>query len=103
AAYGCTPVVLFPIDRLEDGAKVTGTTIAELGAGNSIRDIVPFSYDGRSYVVLAPRRRSLQMLDATALASAPKLDEHAAVPESSPGMGSWETWGLRHGSVAQPG
>lgn len=103
AAYGCTPVVLFPVDSLRPNARVTGTTIAELGAGNNIRDIVPFEYGGQSYVVLSPRRRSLQMLDANALEAAPGLDATSPTPKSTPGMGSWETWGLRHGSVAQAG
>src|SRR3984957_852928 len=34
AAYTCTPLVKIPVSELKPGAKVEGTTIAELGAGN---------------------------------------------------------------------
>ncbi len=34
AGYLCTPLVKFPVDNLKPGAKVMGTTIAELGNGN---------------------------------------------------------------------
>ena len=34
AGYLCTPLVKFPIDNLQPGAKVMGTTIAELGNRN---------------------------------------------------------------------
>lgn len=33
AAYTCTPLVEIPVSELKPGAKVEGTTIAELGAG----------------------------------------------------------------------
>ncbi|MEM1173806.1 MAG: hypothetical protein AAGA33_11275 [Pseudomonadota bacterium] len=43
AAYTCTPLVTLPVDSLEDGAKVTAKTIAELGYGNTPLDVIAFS------------------------------------------------------------
>lgn len=40
AAYLCTPLVLFPVDQLKDGAHVKGRTISELGSGNYPLDLV---------------------------------------------------------------
>ncbi|MEM6566412.1 MAG: hypothetical protein AAF665_18305 [Pseudomonadota bacterium] len=43
AAYTCTPLVTVPVGDLQDGAHVTGNTIAELGYGNTPLDVVAFS------------------------------------------------------------
>ncbi|APD08236.1 hypothetical protein UJ101_02738 [Flavobacteriaceae bacterium UJ101] len=42
AAYTCTPLVLFPLDEIKDGAKITGKTIAELGYGNTPVDLLAY-------------------------------------------------------------
>lgn len=43
AAYTCTPLVVFPLSALADGAHVKGTTIAELGYGNTPGDLLTFT------------------------------------------------------------
>lgn len=43
AAYTCTPLVLIPIDALQDGAHVRGKTVAELGYGNTPADMISYS------------------------------------------------------------
>ena len=43
AAYTCTPLVTVPLDKLADGAHVTGKTIAELGYGNTPLEVVSFA------------------------------------------------------------
>ncbi|MEM1410102.1 MAG: hypothetical protein AAGG79_05075, partial [Pseudomonadota bacterium] len=43
AAYTCTPLVTIPVSALEDGAHVTGKTIAELGFGNTPVEVLSFS------------------------------------------------------------
>jgi len=105
AAYSCTPLVLFPVDSLQDGAKITGKTIAELGAGNIVRDILPFDWEGKRYLAISNRNRSMQLLNATALPNVPLLDEHSPNPAATAlyGLGSWLSWGLEAGSVAQVG
>lgn len=42
ASYTCTPLVTIPLSEIKDGNKITGTTVAELGYGNTPIDI--FSY-----------------------------------------------------------
>jgi hypothetical protein len=43
AAYTCTPLVLIPLDALQDGAHVRGKTVAELGYGNTPADMISYS------------------------------------------------------------
>lgn len=43
AAYTCTPLVTIPVAALEDGAHVTGKTIAELGYGNTPLEVLSFT------------------------------------------------------------
>ncbi|TJY37822.1 hypothetical protein [Pontimicrobium aquaticum] len=42
ASYTCTPLVLFPIDKLENGKHIKGRTVSELGSGNAPIDIISF-------------------------------------------------------------
>jgi hypothetical protein len=105
AAYSCTPIALYDVDSLQPGAKVTGRTIAELGGGNVVRDVVPFDFEGQRYVAISNRNRSLQIMNASALPNAPLLDEHSPNPLATiqRGLGSWIGWGLERGDVAQVG
>jgi hypothetical protein len=43
AAYTCTPLVLIPVDDLQDGAHVHGKTVAELGYGNTPAGMISYS------------------------------------------------------------
>ena len=49
AGYLCTPLVKFPVDSLKPGAKIMGTTIAELGNRNRPLDMVALQ-EGRQGV-----------------------------------------------------
>lgn len=42
AAYTCTPLVVFPLSAIKDGAHIKGTTVAELGLGNTPGDLLSF-------------------------------------------------------------
>ncbi len=57
ASYTCTPLVTFPVDELEDGKHLKGTTIAELGFGNQPLDMIQFSKEGEPYVLILNSRR----------------------------------------------
>lgn len=59
AAYTCTPLVRIPVSELKDGAKVKGTTVAELGNQNKPLDIVPYSKDNKTYLLMANSRRGV--------------------------------------------
>ncbi|QEL15712.1 hypothetical protein [Limnoglobus roseus] len=59
AAYQCTPLVKFPISDLQPGAKVTGTTIAELGNRNVPIDMFVYSKGGKDYILMANTARGV--------------------------------------------
>ena len=56
AAYTCTPLVTFPVSKLEEGSKVRGTTVAELGNRNRPLDMITYERDGQHYLLLAISR-----------------------------------------------
>ena len=79
AAYTCTPLVTLPVDSLEDGAKVTGKTIAELGYGNTPLEVIAFSaadMEGKigSYVLVVNREMAADLITFDALTEAVAAD-----------------------------
>lgn len=62
AAYQCTPLVSFPVSQLKAGAKLRGTTVAELGNGNRPLDIISYEKDGRSFLLLANSKRGVMKI-----------------------------------------
>jgi hypothetical protein len=67
AAYTCTPLVKIPVSELKGGAKVKGTTIAELGAGNRPLDMIAYQKGGHEYILMANSSRGVMKLDAAHL------------------------------------
>jgi hypothetical protein len=67
AAYTCTPLVKIPVSELKAGAKVKGTTIAELGAGNRPLDMITYKKDGHDYILMANSARGVMKVDAAHL------------------------------------
>jgi len=59
ASYTCTPLVTFPLGDLRPGAHVKGTTVAELGSGNTPLDIVSFMQDGQEHLLVSNSTRPL--------------------------------------------
>jgi len=84
AGYTCTPLVRFPIADLKPGAKVMGTTIAELGAGNQPIDMVLYNKAGHEYVLMANTRHGVLKISTAEFGTAPglttKVDTTAGVP-----------------------
>jgi hypothetical protein len=64
AAYTCTPIVKVAVSDLKAGAKVMGTTIAELGAGNRPLDMISYKKDGHDYILMANSSRGVMKLSA---------------------------------------
>ena len=62
AGYLCTPLVKFPIDNLQPGAKVMGTTIAELGNGNRPLDMVVYQKNGKDYLLMSNTNRGVMKI-----------------------------------------
>lgn len=102
ASYACTPLALFAVDSLADGAKVTGRTIAELGAGTHANDLMTYEWKGRRYLAVATVGRSIQLLEADDLSTAPALDS-TSNPSSGHPLGAWYSWGVQALPAAQPG
>jgi hypothetical protein len=69
AAYTCTPLVKIPVSELKGGAKIQGTTIAEMGAGNRPLDMIAYKKDGHEFILMANQTRGVMKLDASHLDS----------------------------------
>lgn len=64
AAYTCTPLVKIPVDELKPGAKVKGSTIAELGNRNKPLDMFVYNKGGKDYVLMANSARGVMKIPA---------------------------------------
>ncbi|HYF00371.1 MAG TPA: hypothetical protein VEJ18_15735, partial [Planctomycetota bacterium] len=51
-AFSCTPVVKYPVDAIQAGAKVKGISMIELGSGNRPIDMVTYVKDGKRQVLV---------------------------------------------------
>ncbi|HJZ59619.1 MAG TPA: hypothetical protein VKE74_32035 [Gemmataceae bacterium] len=73
AAYTCTPLVKIPVSELKPGAKVKGTTIAELGSGNQPLDMIVYTKDGKDYLLVTNTSRGVMKVPTAEFGSAPPL------------------------------
>ncbi len=62
AGYTCTPLVLFPMDQLEEGSHQKGRTVAELGNWNTPVDMIVMEKGGESYLLLANTNRAVMKI-----------------------------------------
>jgi hypothetical protein len=62
AAYTCTPLVKIPVSSLKPGAKVKGTTIAELGSGNRPLDMIVYNKGGQDFVLMNNNNRGVMKM-----------------------------------------
>jgi hypothetical protein len=79
AVYTCTPLVLFPLADIKDGAHVVGKTIAELGYGNTPIDIMHFTAQdekGNPYDVafILNKNRETQVISFADITKSSKAD-----------------------------
>jgi hypothetical protein len=84
AGYTCTPLVKFPIGDLRPGAKILGTTIAELGAGNRPIDMVLYKKGGTEFLLMTNTSRGVMKIATTPFATAPGIT--AKVPDGTAGV-----------------
>jgi hypothetical protein len=70
AAYTCTPLVRFPLSDLKPGAKVKGTTIAELGNRNRPLDMIAYEKGGKSFLLMANSSRGVMKIPTEGFGSA---------------------------------
>lgn len=85
--FGCTPIVKYPIDAIQDGAKVKGESMIELGSGNRPVNMFGYTKDGKASVIvntfrfhhakspLSPTPYWTCRFDASILAAAKKNEE----------------------------
>jgi hypothetical protein len=62
AGYTCTPLVHFPLEGLEPGAKTVGRTVAELGAANQPLDMITFIEQGEEHLLVANSAHGLMKI-----------------------------------------
>ena len=74
AAYTCTPLVRIPVSDLKAGAKVNGTTIAELGNRNNPIDMITYTKDGKDYILMANSARGVMKIPAGGVGDAAGID-----------------------------
>ncbi|KAA1243905.1 hypothetical protein [Aquimarina sp. RZ0] len=63
AGYTCTPLVIFPMDKIKPGTHQKGRTVAELGSGNSPVDMIEVENEGKRYLLIANNNRPLMKME----------------------------------------
>src|SRR5439155_12665564 len=89
AGYLCTPLVKFPLSSLTPGAKVRGTTIAELGNRNRPIDMVLYRKDGKEFLLMSNNNRGVMKIPTARFGD--------AAPITSPVAG--ETQGVPYETI----
>jgi hypothetical protein len=84
AGYLCTPLVKIPVSALQPGAKVLGTTIAELGNRNRPIDMIVYSKAGTEYLLMANTERGVMKIPTAPFASEAPIT--APVPTGTAGV-----------------
>jgi hypothetical protein len=75
AAYTCTPLVKIPIAVLQNGEKVRGETIAELGNRNRPLDMIVYEKDDAWFVLMANNERGVMKIPMAEVAEAESITE----------------------------
>ena len=75
AAYTCTPLVKIPINKLDSGEKILGTTIAELGNRNNPLDMFVYNKGGKDYILMANTSRGMMKISTEKIGTIPGLTE----------------------------
>jgi hypothetical protein len=90
AGYLCTPLVKFPVNSLSPGAKVMGTTIAELGNRNRPLDMVVYKKNGQEFLLMSNNSRGVMKIPTAGFASADKITARVGA----------ETAGIKYETIA---
>lgn len=70
AGFTCTPLVRFPLSKLQPGAKVRGTTVAELGNRNRPLDMIAYKQGGKDFLLLTNSSRGVMKVGTDSLSDA---------------------------------
>jgi hypothetical protein len=75
-AYVCTPLVKIPVKQLEkSGERVRAETVAELGNRNRPLDMISYTKDGASWLLLSNSARGVMKITTAGLKDAKSLTE----------------------------
>jgi hypothetical protein len=85
AGYLCTPLVKFPIANLKPGAKILGTTIAELGNRNRPLDMIVYKKDGKEFLLMSNNSRGVMKIPTDGFGTATAIT--ARVETQTGGVG----------------
>jgi hypothetical protein len=88
AAYTCTPLVKLPVAELKPGARVKGTTVAELGNRNNPLDMIIYQKGGKDYLLMANTSRGMMKIDLGKVAT---IEGITARPQSETAGLPYET------------
>jgi len=75
AAYTCSPIVLVPLEDIQDGAKISANTIMDYGNGQPL-DMIPFEMQGQSMLFVTNDSRSPQVIPVAGLQDAKVVDHN---------------------------
>jgi hypothetical protein len=78
AGYLCTPLVKFPVNSLQPGAKILGTTIAELGNRNRPLDMIVYKKGGKEFLLMSNNSRGVMKIPTDKFGSAEKITARVA-------------------------
>jgi hypothetical protein len=103
-SFTCTPLVKYPLDDAQPNVKVKGTTVVELGTGNTPRSMFSYEKDGKKFILVNAGRNNKQPAPKVGLPNAfwcAKVDhnllkETANVNENAP----WRIGGKGAASLA---
>jgi hypothetical protein len=73
AGYLCTPLVKFPVNSLQPGGKILGTTIAELGNRNRPLDMIVYKKGGKEFLLMSNNSRGVMKIPTDGFGSAEKI------------------------------
>jgi hypothetical protein len=82
AGYLCTPLVKFPVNSLQPGAKILGTTIAELGNRNRPLDMIVYKKGGREFLLMSNNSRGVMKIPTDTFGTAEKITARVAAETS---------------------
>lgn len=81
AAYTCTPLVKIPLTELTSGAKIDGTTIAELGNRNRPLDMIVYKKGGVDHLLMSNSARGVMKMSLAG------VEKYKAITEQTEGAG----------------
>jgi hypothetical protein len=73
AAYTCSPIVLVPLEDIQDGAKIAANTIMDYGNGQPL-DMIPFNIEEQAMLFVTNDSRSPQVIPVAGLQDAQVVD-----------------------------